>query len=267
MFERALKQFPDSLELKLRTIDELVTLGRFAEAEQTMGEVLTVSPNDWRIAWYRGRALLAQGKMAETLAAFDSLVGELPGELAPRHALGIAYETSGEIDRAIRYYDAVSRADTSFTSAAMRLARCLEKKGDRAGAAVAYRRVPSASSRYAHAQMAIARLLVTAPSGQPFPPLDDLVAAAAAVEALDGLMDGLAVSLLKADLFGAAAHCAAGTQGLAEGTKILGVPMAERDLRRAAEEAYRVSARQAKTDLERYALVDQANEVRPVTWV
>jgi serine/threonine-protein kinase PknG len=115
--------------------------------------------------------------------------------------------------------------------------------------------------------MAIARLLVTAPKGRPFPPLDDLVAAGEAVEALDGLMDGLAVSLLKADLFSSAAHCAAGTQGLGEATKILGVPMTERDLRRAAEDAFRVSARQAKTDLERYALVDQANEVRPVTWV
>jgi serine/threonine-protein kinase PknG len=266
MFKRALKQYPDSLELKLRTIDELVSLARFREAETAMAEVQAISPNDWRIAWYRGRALLAQGKMVETLAAFEALVGELPGETAPRHALGIAYETSGEIERAIRYYDAVSRADSSFTSAAMRLGRCLEKTGDRAGAVAAYRRVPSASSRYGQAQMAVARLLATAPKGTPFPPLDDLVAAAAAVESLDGLMDGMAVSLLKADLFGSAAHCAAGTHGI-EATKILGVPMVERELRHAAEEAYRVSARQAKTDAERYKLVDQANEVRPVTWV
>jgi serine/threonine-protein kinase PknG len=265
MFRRALKQYPDSLELKLRIIDELVSLGRFQEAEEAMAEVQAVSPNDWRIAWYRGRALLAQGKMSDSLAAFEGLVGELPGELAPRHALGIAYESSGEIDRAIRYYDAVSRADSSFTSAAMRLARCLEKKGDRAGAVAAYRRVPSASSRYGHAQMAIARVLVAAPKGQPFPSVDDLVAAGEAVQALDGLMDGIAVSLLKADLFSAAAHCAAGTRGLDAMTRILGVAMAEHDLRVAAEEAYRVAARQAKTDMERYELVDRANEVRPVT--
>jgi hypothetical protein len=113
--------------------------------------------------------------------------------------------------------------------------------------------------------MAIARVLVAAPKGQPFPSVDDLVAAGEAVQALDGLMDGIAVSLLKADLFSAAAHCAAGTRGLDAMTRILGVAMAEHDLRVAAEEAYRVAARQAKTDMERYELVDRANEVRPVT--
>ncbi len=267
MFQRALKQYPDSLELKLRLIDELVTLGRFADAEAGMAEVQKTAPADWRLAWYRGRALLAQGKTQETLTAFHALAEELPGELAPKHALGIAYETSGELDEAIRYYDAVSRADGSFVSAALRLARCLEKKGDRPGAVAAYKRVPSSSSRFGHAQMATARLLVTPPPGRRYPSLDDLTAASEAVESLDGLMDGPEVSLLKADLFEVAARCSAGTAGLPADSKILGVGLSEEALRLAAEEAYRVCARQAKTDAERYGLVDRANQVRPITWV
>jgi serine/threonine-protein kinase PknG len=268
LFQRALKQYPDSLELKLRTIDELVSLGRFADAEAGMAEVQKASPADWRLAWYRGRALLAQGKTQETLAAFHSMVDELPGELAPKHALGIAYEASGELDQAIRYYDAVSRADSSFVSAAFRLARCLEKKGDRAGAIAAYRRVPSSSSRYGHAQMELARLLIT-PSASHFAltPLDDLVAASEAVGTLDGLMDGLEVNQLKADLYCAAALCAAGTSGLPADTKILGVALRQKDLRLAAEAALRTCARQVGSHGERYALVDRANKVRPVTWV
>src|SRR5262249_1442973 len=116
MFERALKQFPSSLELRLRKIDELISLGRFDVAETQLGEIQKDQPNDWRLAWYRGRSLLAQGKFQETLAAFEGLANELPGELAPRQALGVAHEAAGDLDRAMRYYDAVSRADASFAS-------------------------------------------------------------------------------------------------------------------------------------------------------
>jgi serine/threonine-protein kinase PknG len=267
MFKRALKQYPASLELKLRMVDELVTLGRFAHAEERMAEVQKEAPADWRLAWYRGRALLAQGKTQETLQAFRAMVDELPGELAPQHALGLAYEASGSLDDAIRYYDAVSRADSSFVSAAMRLARCLEKKGDRAGSAAAFRRVQSSSSRYGHAQMALARLLITPEPSKQAPPIADLVAASEAVAALDGAMDGLEVTTLRADLFHMAALAAAGASSRLPGdTKILGVGPREVDLRLAAEDAYRACGRQAKTDEERFALVDRANQVRPITW-
>jgi serine/threonine-protein kinase PknG len=238
MFKRALKQYPDSLELKLRMIDEQVSMGSFADAEAAMAAVQTAAPTDWRLAWYRGRALLAQGKTQETLRAFHALVDDMPGELAPKHALGIAYEASGALDEAVHYYDAVSRADSSFVSAALRLARCLDKKGDRAGAVAAYRRVPSSSSRFGQAQMELARLLVTPPRGRVDAPIDDLTAAAQAVEALEGVMEGPKVS-----------------------------PLSEKALRLAAEEAFRACAHQAKTDDERYGLVDKANQVRPVTWV
>jgi serine/threonine-protein kinase PknG len=133
-------------------------------------------------------------------------------------------------------------------------------------AVAAYRRVPSASSRFGHAQMALARLLVTPERGRAYPPLDDLVTASTAVEALDGLMDGLEVTLLKADLFHMAARCSAGTSGLPADTKILGVALKENALRCAAEDAFRAAARQAKSDEDRYGLVDRANEVRPFTW-
>jgi serine/threonine-protein kinase PknG len=267
LFVRALKQHPDSLELKLRIIDELVTLERFERAEHDMAAVQKAAPADWRLAWYRGRALLAQGKTQETLAAFESLVGELPGELAPRHALGIAYEASGELDQAIRYYDAVSRADTSFTSAAFRLARCLEKKGERVQAVAAYRRVPSTSSRHAHAQVAIAKLLIVPPAGQAYPPVADLAAASVALLAVEGTMEGLEVQLLRAELLSTSALAAMHLRLPAGNETVLGVPFDEGKLRLAAEEAYRGCARQAKTAPERFRLVDRANSVRPVTWV
>lgn len=267
MFRRALTQHPGSLELRLRVVDELVTLSRFREAEEALAEVEAASPRDWRVAWYRGRALMVQGKTRETLAAFEALAAELPGERAPQHALGMAWEKAGELERAIRYYDAVSRADSSFTSAAFRLARCLERKGDRAGAVSAYRRVPSTSNRHGHAQMAIARVLATPPRGQPFPPLDDLLTASTALSSLDGMMDGLEVHLLRAEVYSAAARCVSSAAQLPAGTQLLGVDLTEAALRTAAEASFRTSARQAKTEEQRWELVDRANEVRPLTWV
>lgn len=264
MFERALKTYPASLELKLRRMDELVSLARWTDAETALAEVQTEAPQDWRLAWYRGRALLAQGKTQETLQAFHAILDELPGELAPKQALGRAYEEHGELDRAIGYYDAVSKADPTFTSAAFGLARCLEKKKDKAEAAAAYRRVPSTSSRFGAAQMALARLLVSPTLGPPS--VDDLVGASDAVEALAGVMDGLEVHRVRADVLIAAAKQAERKKGGGGDARVLGMPLVGRDLRRAAEAELRTCARIVGTEDERIRFVDEANRVRPVTW-
>lgn len=268
LFERALQQHPTSVELRLRRIDELVTLGRFEDAESSLAGLQASQPQDWRLAWYRGRALLAQGRTAETLHAFESILGEMPGELAPRQAVARAYEASGDLDAAIRYYDAVSKADASFTSAAFGLARCLERKGDRAGAADAYRRVPTSSSRYAQAQMALARLLLgggnVALHRTPAT-LAELTGASDAVEAVAGQLDGIEVHELRAQLLWTAAAFVE-NGGDDKDARILGRPMKPALLRRAAEEELRSCARMAGSDVERLRWVDQANRVRPVTW-
>ncbi len=271
MFERALAQFPASIELRLRCVDELVTLGRFDDAEAKLAAVQQDHAQDWRLSWYRGRALLAQGKTQETLRAFESILGEMPGELAPKQAVARAHEASGDLDAAIRYYDAVSKADATFTSAAFGLARCLERKGDRAGAAAAYRRVPTSSARYAQAQLALARhLLGTKGHTNPAAPsaglvLADLASASDAVEAVAGQLEGIEVHELRAQLLvAAAAFVEQGGDG--KDTRILGSPMKPRTLRRSAETELRACARMSAGDAERLRWVDEANRVRPVTW-
>jgi serine/threonine-protein kinase PknG len=262
MFERALKTHPASLELQLRLVDEMVRLGDFAGAENRLAEVAKRSPGDWRFAWYRGRALLAQGRTQETLATFQSIVDELPGELAPKHALGRAYEASGLLERAIHYYDAVSRADAGFTSAALALARCLERKNDKAGAAEAYRRVPATSSRYAGAQMALARALVSA---DPAPTWKDVIDAGDAMVSIDGAADGIAYHELRAVVYAAGAVLAEGRAPSAPHA-LMAVGARPRLLRAGAEAELRTCARYAKTDAARWAYVDRANAVRPMTW-
>jgi serine/threonine-protein kinase PknG len=260
IFERAMKQHPQSIELQLRRVDELVTLQRFTDAEKELLQVQAAHPDDWRLAWYRGRSLLAQGKANETLATFEGILNELPGELAPKQAVARAYEESGNLDKAIGYYDAVSKADPGFTTAAFGLARCLEKKRDKTGATEAYRRVPTSSAKYVQAQMALARLLL---SGQPT--LNDLQGASDAVEAVGGQLEGVELHLLRAELLRVAAEFVEDRAPTGP-PKVLGVPMRARYLRQAAELELRTCARMAKTPEERVRRVDEANRVRPLTW-
>jgi serine/threonine-protein kinase PknG len=267
-FERALKTHPNSVELRLRLIDELVSLGRYPEAESRLEAVQKDHPTDWRLAWYRGRALLAQGKTQKALKAFHHIVGELPGELGPKQALGRAYEASEEIDRAIGYYDAVSRADPTFVTAALGLARCLETKGDLPGAAAALRRVPSTSNRYPFAQTALARLLLQPDGGKGSaygaPPPDRILQAAAAVESLEGVADGLGFHALRAEVLAGAIECACWHTPPAD-EHVLGVPFCIADLRVAAEGELRICGHLAEGDEEKVRFIDRANQVRPVT--
>ncbi len=261
MFARAVTQMPSSMELKLRLVDELCTLGRFVEAgelQQTAGLLAASRGGDFRVGWYRGRMLFAQRRTDEALAAFEQLAADLPGELAPRYVLGLMHERAAELGMAVTCYDRVSRADPTFASATLGLARCRERQGDRAAALEAYRRVPSTSHRYVTAQLALATLLLSDVGGGPT--ATDLEQAGEAAAALDPLADGLAKHELRANIFTIAARVRAGG-----GETILGVPWDPRALRRAAEQELRTCARFVDGD-RKIALIDRANAVRPLTW-
>jgi hypothetical protein len=85
------------------------------------------------------------------------------------------------------------------------------------------------------------------------------------VEAIAGQLEGLEVHQLRAVLLEAAARFSeTGGSGTA---RILGRPLASDTLRRAAEDELRACARMAATPHERLRWVDEANRVRPVTWI
>jgi serine/threonine-protein kinase PknG len=262
-FERALKTHPASIELQLRLIDELVSLRRFQEAEARFEAVQKDHPSDWRLKWYRAKVQLAEGKPHEAVSTFQGVVGELPGELGPKQALGRAYEASLDLDRAVGCYDIVSRADPTFVSAALGLARCLEAKDDLQGAASALRRVPSTSNRYAFAQTALARLLIRR-EGPSAPPPDRILQAAAAIESLDGGEGGLGFHALRAEVLTGAFECAR-VHVPPVGEHVLGVPFRVADLRAAAERELRTCGRLADGDEEKVRFIDKANQVRPMT--
>lgn len=262
MFDMALRKNPDSIELKLRRLDELIALGRSSDIERTLIELQKTHPRDWRLAWYRGRAMLAEGRTQETLKAFEQILDELPGELAPKQAMGRAYELQGEVALAAAYYDAVSKVDASFTSAAFGLARCREIQKNRAGAVEAYARVQSTSSRFVAAQMAMGRALCN--EGLGAFTLEDLRAAGDTVVALEGLVEGLEAHRFRATIFEAAARFAE-TQFTPDNVQLAGVALKEKPLREAAERELRRCARMATSERARIDFVDKANQIRPFT--
>jgi len=254
-----------TLETDLRLIAVMLDAGWLAEADALLGEVEAQEPREWRVRWYRGIAQMAQASPDQAVASFDDVYTALPGEIAARLALGLACESAGDPGTAARWYEIVARTNPSITSASFGLARCRLQSGDRAGALVAYERVPDTSSGYIDAQIARIRCL-SARDGDRDPALDELIAAGSALEALP--LDGEQRERLTADLLDAALRITLAGEAVDDGrVRVLGLPLVERELRLALERSYRELARHAASRDERIALVDDANRVRPRTWI
>jgi serine/threonine-protein kinase PknG len=186
----------------------------------------------------------------------------VPGELAPKLALGVACELADDAAGAARWYEVVSRTDPGHTTATFGLARCLLAGGDRAAALAAFARVPDSSSSYVDAQVARITCLLT-PADHPA--VSDLRSAAAGLEALK--LDAEQRARLTVDLVRSALELIERDETVPEqDTTLLGCRLTERDLRVGLERGYRSLARHASAAGERIRLVELANRVRPRTW-
>jgi serine/threonine-protein kinase PknG len=257
---------PDSVEGMLRLADALIP----GEDEAVPGEVFTLlnkvaekDPFDWRVHWYRGKALLANGQARRARFSFDRAYFELPGELAPKLGVAFAAEAEGDHKTAAAFYDRVSRVDPDHTSACFGLARIRAKAGDRdgvIGAIEALRRVPASSSLYSQAQIRLADLLIE--DGIRFD--HNLVEQAAETIEQIGVEGGI-VHQLAGRLFIAAIGLIENGTFTSTGSTLLGSPLKVTDLRLAAERRYRSCAHFATNDADKIRWVDLANRVRPVT--
>jgi serine/threonine-protein kinase PknG len=256
-----------TMEVALRLVAVMLDAGWLADADALLGEIEAGgNPREWRVRWYRGIAEMAKGTPDRSVVSFDDVYGALPGEIAPKLALGLACESAGDLVAAASWYQTVAWTNPAITSASFGLARCRLQCGDRAGALLAYARVPDTSIGYVDAQTARIRCL-SARAGDRDPALEELTAAGSALEAL--ALDGEQRERLTADLLDAALRITvAGPPPVDDdGVRLLGVPLVERELRVALEHSYRELARHAANRAERIALVDDANRVRPRTWI
>jgi serine/threonine-protein kinase PknG len=253
-----------TVEVELRHAGALLELGDRTAVDRMLREIEAANQWEWRATWYRGLADLATDRPVEAGVSFTSVYHMLPGELAPKLALGMACELQERFADAARWYDIVSRTDPAFTAATFGLARCLLRESDRSGALAAYDRVPESASAYVQAQTARIHTLAThdgAGSGA----ADELLVAGAALEALP--VRGEQRARLQAELLEAALALVQGGGAFDDGRdSLLGHRFVERDLRFGVERSYRELARWAGDSAERIQLVDRANQVRPRTW-
>jgi len=267
-----------SAERRLALARAQLDVGDYDGAGHTLADLAAEDPSDWRIAWTDGlRRLALTDVRAERTAgggAFSAVYDELPGELAPKLALGFAAEAAGDAAPAVRYFKLVWTVDKSCISAAFGLARACLATGDRPGAIAALAAVPDTSSYHAAAQIAAVRILVS--SGVTG---DDLRQASGRLGRLpldEARRQQLTVEILRAAL-GWATTDQVPPSGQAQGSArtparvagdglILGCQPDERSLRFGLERGYRALARLTSDRNRRIELIDMANAVRPKTW-
>jgi serine/threonine-protein kinase PknG len=253
-----------TVEIRLRRAHTMIDLGETENAERELEEILADDPWEWRARWFRGISELAQERPGPARQHFDAVSRNFPGELAPKLALAVSYESAQEPAPAAALYDVVSRTDPGYTTASFGLARCFLAQNDWAGACSAYDRVPESSSSHVDAQTRKAQCLLGR-NGSADSDLASLDVADHLIKTLpldSGRRASMNVELLSAALFLI-------EEGLVEEAPdrvIASSAFTERAVRLQLESLYRVLARAAETPQERVQLVDWANEVRPWTW-
>lgn len=190
----------------------------------------------------------------------------LPGEAAPKLALAATAECAADLATADRYYELVWRTDRGYVGAAFGLARVRVAAGRHTAARDALDAVPHTSSHHLTAQLAAITAHVNGRAPGDLSAAE-LLAAGARLDALT--VDAERRGWIVLDLLSAALawHDAGRPGGEPPGARLLGTGLTERDLRTGLEAAYRTLARLAPDAATRVNLVDQANVVRPRTWV
>jgi serine/threonine-protein kinase PknG len=252
-----------SAETQLALARALIVAGDLSHAATVLAFVATSVDADWRVVWYQGLHELAAGHPDAARAAFDTVCDTLPGELAPKLALGFAAEAMDDQAAAARFFQLVWTVDHSYVSAAFGLTRIRLAADDRASAITALSAVPETSSYHEAAQVAAVRIHVSPGRGQSRVSADDLEAAGRRLGRLT--LDAARQQHLTGEILRAALDCAVAGQPLADG-RLLDCELTERGLRLGLEKCYRAQARLAPTRRRQIELVDLANDARPRTW-
>lgn len=248
-----LAALPQTAETKLMRARLLAEEGA-QEAVTALDELDRELPGDWRVLWYRGVHAMAAGQAGQAARLFDACVSELPGEQAPKLALAFALECAG--GPAAPWYERVWRTDHTYVSAAFGLARTVRL--------AALDEVPRSSRHRVAAQAALVASVARrqGPAGVTF---DDLLQAAGRLDGLADL-DPRRRDLLTAELLRRALDWL-GVNQPPPGARLAEAYFTEAGLRRQLEKIFRRLAVSAQTRQERHALIDQANAVRPRTWL
>jgi serine/threonine-protein kinase PknG len=241
-------------EVLLAVARAALEAGDGATLTRVTNELLAADPWEWRAVWMQGLQQLAAGDGSGAEAAFNAVYGQVPGELAPKLALALACETSGEPAIAEALYATVARTDAAYVPpAAFAIARLRAVRGDTRGAVAALDLVPPTSRAFVDARRLRAGLLAERGT--------DLPAMAEALATLEGVgVDPADRAWITVRALTTALDLVA-RQGAAP-VQVGAWPASQDGLRDGLEATYRSLAQAADDPAERGALVDAANQVR-----
>ncbi|TCN38821.1 serine/threonine-protein kinase PknG [Kribbella orskensis] len=239
------------LEIALAALES----GQYDMVDTAVADLLAEDPWEWRAVWMSGLVALARNDASTAQSAFNAVYGQVPGELAPKLALAVSCEISGEYDVAEGLYLTCARTDANYIApSAFGLAAIRSNRGDLDGAVAALDLVPRTSGAYVRARRQRAGLLAGSGRG--------LAALAEAMSNIEDLtIDPVDRANLSASVFQNALD-EVRKSGPDPALRVAGREATEPDLRNGLEEAYRELAGQAHSRQERIALVDLANDVR-----
>ncbi|WP_345963907.1 tetratricopeptide repeat protein [Streptomyces sp. BRB040] len=289
----------------LRTVETALWLcrayldaGNAARAEEWVARAGGWSDDyDWRIFWHRGLVHLTRGAVDEAEGEFAATYEALPGEVAPKLALGYCAEHLAERLReagvrepglrearpveaqadaqaaaragarsaqAEEFYEAVLRRDPTQGSAAFGLARVRLRRAGRRRAVGVLDEVPTTSRHYDAARVAAVRILAARLPGGPGPLVTELREAAERLVELhldgSGSWDRLATELREHAL---ACRPPEGWGSGFPAGELFGPEDSEDALRRLLSGSLRDLADQAGSAGERGDLLDTAYAVLP----
>ncbi|ONI84758.1 hypothetical protein ALI22I_30105 [Saccharothrix sp. ALI-22-I] len=263
----------DTAEVRFARCRAHLELAELDQAADDLRAAEDQAPDDWKVAWHKGLLALARDEVDTARAEFDAVYDALPGEDAPKLALGFCAEHAGDQVRAEKLYEAAWRRDRSQGSAAFGLARIRLGRRDRAGAVALLDEVPKVSRHYDAAAVAAVVVLSgrlgsdVAEEGEPGPA--DLREAAERLSGLyldGGAPAGPARDRMTAILREAASHVDDQPAVLPSGA-LFGDGPTTKELHRKLAQSYRALAGQADDADDLGVLIDLANKTRPRTWV
>jgi serine/threonine-protein kinase PknG len=248
-----------SIELPLMEVRALLDLGDVAKATRKLDELATKAGWRWRLIWFRAVSELLTADYDSATKHFTEVLNTLPGELAPKLALAATAELAGSADER-KFYDTVWSTDHGVISAGFGLARAQSAAGDRDAAVRTLDEVPATSRHFTTARLTSAVTLLSGRSSSEITE-QQIRNAARRVEALPDTEPR--VLQIRALVLGTAMDWLA--DNTASTNHILGFPFTEHGLQLGVEASLRSLARVAPTQAHRYALIDLANSVRPMS--
>ncbi len=249
----------ESVELPLMEVRALLDLGDVAKANRKLDDLCERVGWRWRLVWFRAVAELLSADYESATKHFTEVLDTLPGELAPKLALAATAELSGSADERA-FYKTVWNTDNGIISAGFGLARAQSANAQRDDAVTTLDQVPPTSRHFTTARLTSAVTLLSGRSGSEITE-QQIRDAARRVEVLPDTEPR--VLQIRALVLGTAMDWLA--DNTASTNHILGFPFTEHGLRLGVEASLRGLSRVAPTQEHRYALVDLANSVRPMS--